>query len=118
MKSSRNTKGKSNEQIQQSLEESIRIQALKYNPNPMLGTSPLSQEGIIHDINFLPFIYFDIPTQDANQLRFPIVSYGCYYIKSTPLDPTDDPETIIRTYHERLRTFYSTNAWPPKGSVV
>lgn len=47
------------EQFQQALEESIQIQTLKENPNPMMGIYPLFREGILHDIHFVPFMYFD-----------------------------------------------------------
>ena len=44
------------------MEESIQIQALKDNPNLVLGISLLFQEGIIHDLHIVPFMYFDLAT--------------------------------------------------------
>lgn len=58
----RKFEGWSKEKIDQVLEESIRIQSLKYNLNPLLGISPLFQEGIIHDLDIVPFMYFKLPT--------------------------------------------------------
>ena len=80
----------------------------------MLGISPLFRQGIICDIHSVPFMYYDLPTQDVDQLDLPISPHGRYYIKFASLNPTDDPQTIIRTKRERLRTFYSINAQPQK----
>ena len=57
----------------------------------------------------MPFMYFDLPTQDVDQLDLPISPYGRFSIKLAALHPNDDPQTIILTEHDRLSTFYSTN---------
>ena len=95
MKSFKKCEAWSKEQLRQALEESIHIQALKDNPNPMLGISPLFREGILHDIHIVPFMYFDLPTHDVDQLDLTISPHGCYYIKFAPLHPSDDPQIII-----------------------
>lgn len=56
--------GWSQEETNQALQESARTQALKDNPNLMLGLSPLYREGIIHDLDIVPLMYYDIPTTD------------------------------------------------------
>lgn len=57
----------------------------------MLGFSRLFQDEIIHDINFVPFMYCDLPTQDAGQLDLLTFPHGRYYIKFAHLHPTNDP---------------------------
>lgn len=59
-----------------------------------------------------PFMYYDLPTQDVDQLDLPISPHGHFYIKKALLYSNDDPQIIIRTERERLRTFYSVNARP------
>lgn len=49
--------GWSQAQIDQPLKHIIQIQALKDNPTPMLELSPLCHEGIIHDMDTVPFMY-------------------------------------------------------------
>lgn len=58
---SKQQEGWSLAQIDQALEERIRIQALKDNPSPMLGLSILCCKGIIHDLEIVPFMYYDLP---------------------------------------------------------
>lgn len=106
--------GWSQEAFNQALEESIHIQALKDNPNMMLGICSLFREGIIHDLDILPFMYYDIPNNDSDQLDLPLSPYSKYYTKFAPLHPDDDLQLIIQTERERLKTFYSKNALPLK----
>ncbi|CAI9296954.1 unnamed protein product [Lactuca saligna] len=80
VKSSEKPKGWLKEQLQQALED-IQIQALKDNPNSMLRISPLFREWILLDIHFVPFMYFDFPIDDADQLDIPISPHRRYYIK-------------------------------------
>ena len=80
----------------------------------MLGLSPLFHERIIHDLDIVPFMYYDLPTQDADQLDLPISPYRRYYIKFSPLHPEDGPQRIVRTEKERLQTLYSVIAQPQK----
>ena len=87
--------GWSQDELNQALEESFQIQALKDNPNPMLGLSPLRCEGIIHDLDIVPFMYYDIPTIDSDQLNLPLSPYSKYYTKFAPLHPNDVPQLII-----------------------
>lgn len=61
----------------------------------MLGITPLFRDEIICDIHFFPFMHYDLRTQDVDQLDLPISPHRHYYIKFTPLYPTDDPQTII-----------------------
>lgn len=89
---------------------------MKDNPNLMLGLSPLYKDGIIHEKDIVPFMYYDLPTQDSEQLDLPIPLYGKLYIKFAPLHPEDDPQVITRIEKERLKTLYSLNA-PPKKEV-
>lgn len=110
----RKSEGWSQAQIDQELEESIQIQALKDNLNPMLGISPVFREVIIHDQYIMPFMYIDLPMQDLDQIDLLISPFGKYYIKISPLHPNDDPQTIIRTERKILKTFYSVNARPQK----
>lgn len=93
----RKSEGWSQDQINQVLEKRIRIQALKDNSNPLLGISPLFRERIIHDLEIVPFIYIDLPTQDIDQIDHPISPHRKFYIKFALLHPNDDPQTIIRT---------------------
>lgn len=58
--------GWSKEEINQALEESIRIQAFKENSNMMLGLSPLCHDGIIHDLDIVLFMYSGLPNQDLD----------------------------------------------------
>ena len=80
----------------------------------MLGLSPLFWEGIIHDLDKVPFMYYEIPSNDSEQLDLPLSSYIKYYTKFAPLHPEDDPQLIIWTEGERLKIFYSKNALPQK----
>lgn len=113
MNSFKKSEGCSKELFEQELQKIVRIQALKDNPNLMMGISRLFRKVILHDIIFMPFMYFDLPINDANQFELPISPHGCYYINFSPLH-LDDPQTIIRTECERLRTFFSTNPGPQK----
>ena len=80
----------------------------------MRGISPLCREGILHDSDIVYFMYYDILTTDSEQLDLPLSPYSKFYINFPPLHPNDDPEMIIRTERERLKTFYSKNAQPQK----
>ena len=64
--------GWSKEEINQALEEGIWIQNLKDNPNMMLGLSPLCCEGIIHDLDIVPIMYYDLPNNDSDQIDLPL----------------------------------------------
>ena len=81
----------------------------------MRRLSLLCIEGIIHDLDILPFMYYDLPTQDSDQLDLPISPYGKFYIKFAHLHLEDDPQMIIRTERERLKTLYSLNTPTQKG---
>ena len=76
----------------------------------MRGISPICHEGILCDSDIVPFMYYDILTNDSEQLDLPLSPYNKFYIKFAPLHPNDDPEMIIRIELERLKTFYSKNA--------
>lgn len=91
MKAFGKSEGYSLEYIKQALEEIIWIQMLKDNPNLMLGISPLFREGVIHNIHFVPFMNYDLPTQDVEQLDLPIYPHGHFCIRYAPLHPTNDP---------------------------
>lgn len=106
--------GWSQDELNQALEESIQIQALKYNPNPMLGISPLYRQRIIHDLDIVLFMYYDIPNNDLDQLDLPISPYSKYYTKFAPLHLNDDPHFLIRTEREWLNNFYTKNDLPQK----
>ena len=80
----------------------------------MLGLSPLSHEAIIHDLDIVLLMYYDIPKDDLEQIDLPLSPYSMYYTKIAPLPPNDDPQLIIRTEHERLKSFYTKNALPQK----
>lgn len=80
----------------------------------MLGISPLFRDGIIHNLDIVPVMYYDIPPNDAEQLDLPFSPYRKFYIKWTPLHPKDSQDLIIRTERERLKTFYTKNALPLK----
>ena len=84
--------GWSQEEINQALEESIQIQALKDNPNPMLGISPHCCKGITHDLDIVPFMYYDMPKNDLEQLDLPLCPDNKFYIKFAPLHPNDAPD--------------------------
>lgn len=79
VKPSKNSKGWSKEKMMQALEESIQIHTLIYNPNPMLSISSFFQEGILHDINFVPFMSFVILENDSEQLDMSISPHGRFY---------------------------------------
>ena len=79
------SKGWSQAQITQALEERILIQALKDNPNMMLGLSPLCRDRIIHDLDIVPFMYYNLPTHDLDQLDLSISPYDKFYINFGPL---------------------------------
>lgn len=81
--------------MHQALEESIQIQALKDNRNLMLDIYPFFREGILHDINYVPFMSFPILENDLDQLGLPISPHGGFYVKFTPLHPSDDLHIII-----------------------
>lgn len=55
-------------------------------------------------------MYFDLLTNDADQLDLQISPHGRHYIKFSNLHPSNDPQTILQTECERFRTFYSINA--------
>lgn len=61
----------------------------------MLGLSTLCHEGIIHGLDIVAFMYYDLPMQDTDQLNLLISPYGRYYIKFAPLHPNDDPRMIV-----------------------
>lgn len=63
-------------------------------------------------------MYYDQPTQDSDQIDLTISPYGKFYITFAPLHPEDDPQVIVRTERERLKSFYSLNARPQIRSVV
>ena len=54
-------------------------------------------------------MYYDLPTQDSDQLDLPISLYDKFYIKFALMYPENDPQMIIRTERERLKTLYSLN---------
>lgn len=80
----------------------------------MLGPSPLYREGIVHDLDIVPFMYYDTPHNDSDQINLPLSPYSRYYTKFAPLHLEDDPQLIIRTEREILKTFYSKNVLPQK----
>ena len=104
----------SQEEINKALEDSFRIQALKDNPNPMHDISPLFREGILKDVDLVPFMYYDIPSDDFEQLDLPLSPFSKFYIMFTHLHPNDNLKVTIRTERERLKTFYTQNALPLK----
>lgn len=63
--------GWSQAEIDQALEESIRIQPLKDKPNMMLMLSPLFHEGIIHELDMIPFMYYDLQIKIQIKLIYP-----------------------------------------------
>lgn len=83
----------------------------------MLGLSPLYREGIIHDLDIVLFMYYDIPNNDSDQLDMPLSPDNKYYTKFTPLHPEDNLKLIIQIECERLKTFYSMNAIPQKEAL-
>ena len=82
----------------------------------MLGLSHRYREGIIHDMDIVPFMYYDIPNNNSDQIDLPLSLslYSKYYTKFALLHPEDDPQLIIWTERERLKTFYSKNTLPQK----
>ena len=80
----------------------------------MIWISPLCREGILKDVDIVPFMYYDIPNNDLEQLDLPFSPFSKFYTKFAPLYPEDDPQMIIQTKHERLETFYAKNALPLK----
>lgn len=83
--------GWSQEEINKALEDNIWIQALMDNPDPMRGISPLYHEGILRKHEIIPFMYYDVPTNDSEQLHLPLSRYNKYYITFAPLHPNDNP---------------------------
>ena len=84
----------------------------------MLSLSPLCREGIIHDLDIVPFMYYDIPTNDSEQLDLPLSPYNKFYIKFSPLHPNDAPELIVRNEREKIENFLFQECTPSKRSVV
>lgn len=42
----------------------------------MLGLSALFHEGIIHDLDILPFIYYDLPNNELDQIDLSLSPYN------------------------------------------
>ena len=59
-------------------------------------------------------MHYDLPTQDAGKIDLSISPHWYLYTKYAPLHPNDDPQIIIRTERDRLRTLYSVNVRPQK----
>lgn len=72
------------------------------------------REGILKDVDIIPCIYYDIPSDNSEQLDLPLSPFSRFYIKFTPLHPEDNPEVNLQTERERLKTFYTKIALPLK----
>ena len=59
-------------------------------------------------------MYYDISSDDFEQLDLPLSPFSKFYIKFAPLHPNDNLEFTIRTERERLKTFYAKNSLPLK----
>ncbi|CAI9299784.1 unnamed protein product [Lactuca saligna] len=66
IKSSRKFEDWPQDEINQAIEEIIRIHALKGPPNPLYIVSPYNLEGIIHEHHMVLFISYDLLTSDWN----------------------------------------------------
>ena len=80
----------------------------------MRGISPLCREGILKAEEIIPCMYNDISPNDSEQLDLPLSPFSKFYTKFSHLHSSDNPQTIIRTQRERLKTFYSKHAQPLK----
>ena len=80
----------------------------------MLGISPLYPDGILHEHHIVTCMSYDLPISDDDQLDLPRSLYARFYVKLYLLYPNEDMEIMIQTKHERLNTFYATNALPEK----
>ena len=64
--------GWSQDEINQALEDSIWIQALKHNPDLMRGISPICHEGFLKAQEIVSCLYYNLPSHDSDQLDLPL----------------------------------------------
>ena len=67
---------------------------------------------MIYDDHFFPYKRYALPSNTFEKLDLLISHHSQFYVKFSPLRPTDDKESPIRIERERLNTLYPTNAFP------